>query len=283
MTLDPATTLGAVRLTVRDLDAMQSYYERVIGLKTLDRTGDVVQLGAAPGSALVELHGEPDAPPRPPHTTGLFHLALLVPDRPALAQTIQRVVQAGARFTGASDHLVSEAMYLRDPEGNGIELYRDRPRSAWEWQGENVAMDTLALDVDAVMAELPAEPDEGMRDGTIVGHVHLNIGDIAESEAFYSGVVGFDVMVRGYPGALFVAAGGYHHHIGLNTWNGDHAPAPPAGALGLRSFDVVLPDATALNDVLGRVGDAGIAVASVDEGALVADPSGNRLLLRVAR
>ncbi len=183
-----------------------------------------------------------------------------MPDRPALAQTIQRVVQAGARFTGASDHLVSEAMYLRDPEGNGIELYRDRPRSAWEWQGENVAMDTLALDVDAVMAELPAEPDEGMRDGTIVGHVHLNIGDIAESEAFYSGVVGFDVMVRGYPGALFVAAGGYHHHIGLNTWNGDHAPAPPAGALGLRSFDVVLPDAAALDDVLGRVAAAGIAV-----------------------
>ncbi len=282
MSLDPATTLGAVRLTVRDLDAVQSYYERVIGLKTLDRTGDVVQLGAAPGATLVELHGVPDAPQRPPHTTGLFHLALLVPDRPALAQTIQRVVSTGVRFTGASDHLVSEAMYLRDPEGNGIELYRDRPRSEWQWQGENVAMDTLALDVDAVMAELPQAPDEGMPAGTIVGHVHLNIRDIAEAEAFYSGIIGFEVMVRGYPGALFVAAGGSHHHIGLNTWNGEHAPAPPAGAAGLRSFDVVLPDAAALDDVLSRVSGAGIAAVEAGGGTLVADPSGNHLLLRLA-
>ena len=279
MSIDPATRLGSIRLTVGDLEAMQAFYERAIGLRTLERDGDVVRLGARDGVPLVELAGDPQAPARPPRTTGLFHLALLVPSRAELARTVRRVVDAGQRFSGASDHLVSEAMYLDDPEGNGIELYRDRPRSEWTYQGEDVAMPTIALDLDAVMAELPDGPDTGMAEDTILGHVHLNVADIAASEAFYSGVLGFDVTVRNYPGALFVAAGGYHHHLGLNVWNGANAPA---GSLGLREFDVVLPDAAALGEVTARIDAAGLETAQQDGVVSVSDPSGNRVALRAA-
>lgn len=282
MSIDPRTTLGAVRLTVGDLEAMQAFYEHAIGLRTLECTGHTVRLGAAPGETLVELVGDPEATPRPARTTGLFHLALLVPDRAELARAARRVVAAGRRFGGASDHFVSEALYLRDPEGNGIELYRDRPRSDWRYNGESLAMGTVALDLDAVMAELPDGPDEGMPDDTVIGHVHLNVGDIAASEAFYRGVLGFDVTVRGYPGALFLSAGGYHHHVGINTWNGEGAPPAPAGSLGLRSFEVVLPDAAALESTSASISAAGIDAVEDERGALVGDPSGNRVLLRAA-
>jgi catechol 2,3-dioxygenase len=207
---------------------------------------------------------------------------VLVPGRPDLARAIRRVVDAGPRFAGASDHLVSEALYLRDPEGNGIELYRDRPRAEWTHEGENIAMATLALDLDAVMAELPEGPDTGMAPDTILGHVHLNVGDLAAAEAFYSGVLGFDVTARGYPGALFLSAGGYHHHLGLNTWEGPGTPAPPRGARGLRDFEVVLPDAAALDGVHARVVAAGLEYHDGDGRLEVADPSGNRVVLREA-
>jgi catechol 2,3-dioxygenase len=281
MSIDAATTLGSIRLTVGDLDAMQGYYERTIGLRTLERQGDVVRLGARDGAPLVELVADPDAPARPPRTTGLFHLALLVPSRAELARTVRRVVDAGQRFSGASDHLVSEAMYLNDPEGNGIELYRDRPRSEWTYEGENVAMATIALDLDSVMAELPPGPDSGMAGDTILGHVHLNVADLAASEAFYSGVLGFDVTVRGYPGALFASAGGYHHHLGLNTWNGAGAP-PPAGSRGLREFEGVVPDAAALAEVTARIDAAGLQTSAHDGGIALSDPSGNRVALRAS-
>jgi catechol 2,3-dioxygenase len=214
------------------------------------------------GTPLIELVDDPSAQPAPPGRTGLFHLALLVPDRPSLARAVQRVVASGERFTGASDHFVSEALYLRDPEGNGIEIYRDRPRSEWEYEpsGE-LRMGTVALDVDSVMAELPDGDDPGMPDGTIIGHVHLHVADLAAAEAFYAGRLGLDVTVRSYPGALFLSRDGYHHHIGLNTWQGPGAPPPPPGSRGLVDFELVLPD--------------------VSEG-LVEDPSGNRVVVRTA-
>ncbi|MGI8597046.1 MAG: VOC family protein [Thermoleophilaceae bacterium] len=167
------------------------------------------------------------APPPPRWSSGLFHLALLVPSRAELARAVRRVTGAGGRFTGASDHLVSEALYLNDPEGNGIEIYRDRPREEWEHTGGEVRMSTLALDLDAVMAELPAgDGPDGMPPGTVMGHVHLSVADLAETESFYADVLGFDVTVRSYPGALFLSAGGYHHHVGANTWTSAGVPAP---------------------------------------------------------
>jgi catechol 2,3-dioxygenase len=231
----------------------------------------------------VELVGRPGAPPRPRRSTGLFHLAILVPDRGELARSLRRAVDAGAAFSGASDHLVSEALYLDDPEGNGIEIYRDRRRDEWPYEDGALRMDTLPLDLEGVLGELPPGPDEGMPPGTVMGHVHLHVRDIPEAEAFYSGVLGFDVTVRGYPGALFVSAGGYHHHIGLNIWAGPGAPAPPEGSRGLSRFQVLVPDEAELERVAGRLREAGASAERGEDGVLAGDPSGNRVLLSVAR
>src|SRR5690242_6744305 len=192
-----------------------------MGLRSVTQDGDVVRLAAEPDApALVELVGRPDAPVRPPRSTGLFHLAVLVPSRLELARALRRVAAAGWRFTGASDHLVSEALYLHDPEGNGIEIYRDRPREEWRYEGGELQMATIPLDLEGVVGELPSdeETDAGMPSGTRIGHVHLNVSDLGPAEEYYEHRLGFDVVVRSYPGALFVSAGGYHHHIGMNTW-----------------------------------------------------------------
>ena len=278
--IDPKTRLGRVRLRVSDLDGMTGFYELAIGLRVLERGHDRVTLGAGDGPPLVELLHRPAADPRPDATTGLFHLALLVPDRAELAAAIRRVTEAGWSFTGASDHLVSEAVYLRDPEGNGIEIYRDRAPAEWDWDDGAVRMATLPLDVPGVMAGLPEAPMSQMSAATVLGHVHLNVADIPATEAFYAGALGFDVTTRTYPGALFLSAGGYHHHIGGNTWEGPGAPPPPAGALGLEAFEVVLPDAEALDLALGRVADAGLETREDEAGMLIADPSKNPLILR---
>ena len=277
--LPEATSVGPVSLTVADLEAAAGFYERAIGL---ERAGDgatgTVSLGAG-DAALVELVGEPGAPPRPRATTGLFPLAILVPDRAALAAAMRRVGDAGWRFTGASDHLVSEALYLNDTEGNGIELYRDRPREEWDYRDGQLQMDTLPLDLASLLAEEGADPDR-MPTGTTIGHVHLNVADIAESERFYADALGFDVTVRGYPGALFVSAGGYHHHLGLNVWNGEGVPAPPAGSRGLRHYEVGLSSAEDVQRARARLEQAGFDAEEGDDGVLVRDPAGNGVLIR---
>ena len=242
--------------------------------------GPVTRLGLADGRALVELEADPDAPRRPPHTTGLFHLAILVPSRADLGQAFRRVVGTGWRLSGASDHLVSEALYLSDPEGNGIELYRDRPRDEWPVAGGALRMDTLPLDVGSLLSEADGANDEaGMPSGTTLGHVHLQVADLTAAERFWVDALGLDVTVRGYPGALFVSAGGYHHHVGLNTWAGVGAASPPDGALGLARFEVVLPDADAVTEAGDRLAAAG-PVELVEDGVLATDPSGNAVLVR---
>jgi catechol 2,3-dioxygenase len=242
--------IGAVRLTVADLDQAVAYYERVIGLRMLERDGDVVRLGA--DTALVELEGDPGAPPRGAHSTGLFHLAVLVPTRADLARAVRRVVETGERFTGASDHLVSEALYLRDPEGNGIELYRDRPRETWQYDGDEIRMGTVALDLGDLMRNEPDGEDAGMPEGARIGHVHLQVADLADAEAFYAGELGLDVTVRSYPGALFLSRGGYHHHVGANTWASAGSPPAPAGSRGLKWFEIDVPGSGALTDPSGN-------------------------------
>src|SRR3954451_3692647 len=271
MTIDPATSLANVELVVGDLDAQAGFYRSAIGLQELRRHDGVVELGAPDsGRPLVTLVGAPDAPARPRRTTGLFHLALLVPDRAELARAFNRVTATGHRFTGASDHLVSEALYLDDPEGNGIEIYRDRPREEWPRVDGELQMATLPLDVEGVLTSAAAgDAGGGMASGTTLGHVHLQVASIPAADAFYTAGLGFDAMARGYPGALFVSAGGYHHHIGLNTWAGEGAPAPPPGARGLRSFTIVLSDEAALEQTLGAARAAGIDAAEDDDGRTV--------------
>ena len=273
---------GPVRLRVAALDSQREFYERAIGLSPIDSADGVARLGSD-GTPVVELDHRADAPARPPRTTGLFHLAILVPDRAALAAALARAVRAGGRVSGASDHLVSEALYLNDPEGNGIEIYRDRPRAEWERDGGEIRMSTLPLDVDGLLAELREdEPESAMPDGTRVGHVHLNVADLDAAERFYSGLLGFDVTVRGYPGALFLSTGGYHHHIGVNTWAGPGAPAPAAGSRGLEWFELTVDDAPGLAELERRLGDAGAPIERRPEGLLTHDPSENGLLLRSA-
>src|SRR6266511_2471966 len=279
--IDPATSIGAVRLTVADLELEQRFYEQAIGLEALERSDSLVRLGTG-GETLVELAADPGAAPRPPGTTGLFHLAILVPSRRDLAAALQRVGDSGWRFTGASDHLVSEALYLNDPEGNGIELYRDRPAEEWDWDDDQVRMATIPLDLDGELGALDgADPAEPMTSATRMGHVHLNVADLASTEAFYSGAIGLDVTVRDYPRALFMSAGGYHHHVGANTWAGEGAPPPPPGALGLRSFELVVPSRDELEAAEAWLRAAGFET-SPNDGALAAtDPSGNLVRLVV--
>ena len=280
--IPPDTTVGKVRLRVADLADLTTFYERTVGLTAVGRDEDgVARLGPAGGEPLIELVSAPDAPHRPGFSTGLFHLAILVPDRAELARALQRVAGAGWPLSGASDHLVSEALYLRDPEGNGIEIYRDRPREEWRRNGDELAMATLPLDLESVLGELePGErPANGMAPGTTMGHVHLQVADIPAAQGFYNGALGLDVMVRSYPGALFLAAGGYHHHLGVNTWQSQGAPAPPEGALGLDRYELVLPSAAELDSAADRLAQAGADHERVDEGVLATDPSGNRVLL----
>ena len=275
-----ATTLGPVRLRVADVAGVAGFYRRALGLKDLEGAHGSVRLGTLAGEALVELVADPSAPPRPRRSTGLFHLAVLLPSRADLAQAVHRVSGAGASFSGAADHVVSEAFYLDDPEGNGIEIYRDRPRDEWVRRDGSLEMGTLPIDLDGVLGSLPAgTPDEGLPDGTVMGHVHRQVRDIAEAEAFYRGVLGFEPTVEGLPGALFVSAGGYHHHLGLNTWGTRDAPPPPAGSRGLEAFRIDLPSVADLDAVAARLAAAGHAPTPGEEGLGTTDPSGNRLVL----
>jgi catechol 2,3-dioxygenase len=273
--------LGAIRLRAGDLERLRRFYTEAIGLSELHADDGVVALGVEPGAPLVELEEAPQAPERPPHATGLFHLALLVPSRTDLAHALRRLVAAGWRLTGASDHLVSEALYLSDPEGNGIELYRDRPRDEWPVTGGVLRMDTLPLDLGSLLAEEDhTDADGSMPPGTTLGHVHLQVSDLAPAEVFWADALGLDVTVRGYPGALFVSAGGYHHHVGLNTWAGVGASRPPEGARGLVHFELVLPDASSVTAATDRLAQVA-SVELTDEGTLAEDPSGNTVLIRL--
>jgi catechol 2,3-dioxygenase len=277
-----ATTMGAVRLAAADLDRMRDFYRDAIGLAELEPDDGVTRLGAG-DQPIVELVPEPSAQPRPFGTSGLFHLAILVPSRADLARALQRVAEAGWRLSGASDHLVSEALYLSDPEGNGIELYRDRPREDWPVREGQLQMDTLPLDLDGLLGELRREDATSpMPAGTHIGHVHLNVGDLSAAESFYSGTLGFDVTVRGYPGALFVSAGGYHHHLGLNTWSGDGAPPPPPGTRGLRQFEIRLPGSDDLATEEARLREAGFEARREGDRVYATDPSGNGVVLTAA-
>jgi catechol 2,3-dioxygenase len=253
----PATLrLGAVHLTVADLDRAVAFYQDSLGLRLHRRDDPITALGAGEDD-LVVLHEQPGARRAGRHA-GLFHYALLYPSREELARAVQRLGVTSTPITGASDHGVSEAIYLNDPDGNGIELYADRPREAWpppSADGERVGMFTRRLDVEDLLATTAgAQPPRHAGAGLRMGHVHLHVGDLAAASDFYTGVLGFELMAT-YPGAIFVAAGGYHHHVGLNTWRGEGVGPAPEGTVGLREWTIVL-DA----DELARVGErAGLA------------------------
>jgi catechol 2,3-dioxygenase len=274
----PQTTVGAVHLTVADLDRSERWYAHALGLDAA-RDDGMARLSVG-GSELLVLYEERGAQPVRGHT-GLYHYALLVPERSDLARWLAHVAQERIPLTGLSDHFVSEAIYLRDPDGHGIEIYRDRPRERWEHVGNTIRMGVEPLDVEDLLsasgggtALVPA--------GTRMGHVHLHVADLAAAAAFYRDALGFDEMARLGDQALFLSAGGYHHHIGTNTWAGHGATPPPPGSAALRHATILLPDAAERDRVAGRAADAGAEPVEVAGGILVRDPSENALLLAVA-
>ena len=310
--LTEATRIGRVALRVASLDRVLPFYRDALGFgveRTAGDEGERTRLTAG-GETLVVLEEHADAPPRGESEAGLFHVAVRVPDRAALADVLARVRRMGATLTGASDHLVSEALYLRDPAGNGVEVYYDRPREEWPHTDDGgVAMDTLPLDLDDLSgAAEAAETDDSdaagavesgppgaavLPAGTDIGHVHLEVTNLAQAEAFYADALGLNVRARYGDDAAFLAAGEYHHHVGLNTWNGRRSPA--GDGLGLAWFEVALPDAGALDGVRRRLEDRGYAVeadprADEDGGErgdrdapTAVDPDGIRVRLVVGR
>lgn len=273
--------MGAVRLRIRDAARAVAFYTETVGLALLGKGDDgIIRLGVG-DEVIIELEEAPAARPRPRGATGLFHVAILVPDRVALAVVLRRLIAQGVRL-GASDHLVSEALYFDDPDGNGIEIYRDRPARDWRWDGATVEMATYQLDLRNLLADVPTGvPVEApMPVGTRVGHVHLQVGDLAGARRFYVERLGFEVTTDRYPGALFVSAGHYHHHLGLNVWQSRGGGPAPGGSIGLVHFELVLPDAAAVEALQARLVAAGEPIMPAEGGFAAADPWGTRIHVR---
>lgn len=269
--LPAGTHIGYVHLQVSDLERSLGFYEGLLGFKRALETerpagvSETVALSATGGAPYHLLLTErPQARPKPPRTTGLYHMAIRFPTRPALARVFARLVTHRYLLQGASDHKVSEAIYLADPDDIGIELYADRPEQQWPREGDQVAMATDPLDVQELLAEasFDDEPWHGIDRRTDIGHVHLHVSDLARAEAFYQGILGLEVTQRGYPGALFLSAGGYHHHVGLNVWAGQGAPRPPLDAVGMLSFALRIPGEAAWRAVLARGEATGLEFAA---------------------
>jgi catechol 2,3-dioxygenase len=267
------SVVGPVALNVADLAAAVPFY-RALGLRVGRQEGTSAALGAG-GEDLLLLE-ERSGAPRPRRATGLYHFAILVPTRRDLARALRHLAEAQVPFQGFADHLVSEAIYLADPEGNGIEIYRDRPREEWVYDGGRLRMTTDPLDVDGLLRELEGdrEPWQGLPPGTKMGHVHLRVSDLAVAEAFYRDVLGLDLTTRYGSAASFLSKGGYHHHIGLNTWESLGAPAPPAEAPGLRRFRLHLP-AGEVSRIRAVAEERGITGEETRDGMILRDPAGN--------
>lgn len=281
-TIAPATAIGEVQLFVADLEKQVAFYNKALGFRLLSRAAGQVVLGAGQ-RRLVVLNEKPGAR-AVRGTTGLYHFAVLLPDRKSLARLLYHLAETNTDVQGASDHGVSEALYLSDPEGNGIELYCDRRRR--EWPVDDIGrlqMGTDELDIDDLVLQLKdgVEPWVGLPDGTRIGHVHLHVSNLAEAEKFYTHVLGFQLKQRYGSGAIFVSAGDYHHHVGLNTWAGVGAPPPPPDAAGLRWFEILLPDQAAFDALLDRLKAAGAAVEAQEGSVLTQDPAQNRVLLTI--
>lgn len=273
--LPPSLTMGPVALRVVDVERSLGLYRDILGFRELERGVDGALLGTEDGRVLLDLREEPEAVARPRGTTGLYHVAILVPSRGDLGRLVTRLLEAGVPL-GQSDHLVSQAIYLSDPDGNGLELYWDRPRDQWRWRDGQVTMAVDPLSLTDLVREGRTGQWNGLPEGTVVGHVHLNVGDLKAAEAFYHGVLGFDVVSK-LPGALFVSAGGYHHHLGLNIWESPGGRSAPDNSVGLIHYSISLPTPEDVDAVRRRLASAGVDVESTDVGIAFVDPWGNRV------
>jgi catechol 2,3-dioxygenase len=268
--------IGAVGLKVRDIDRLTGFYHDALGLAVIDRDTGSAALGAG-GVPLVHLEHQPSAKPDDPREAGLYHTAFLMPSRADLARWILHVARHKVPLTGASDHAVSEAFYLDDPEGNGVEVYCDRPAETWEWTGPDLRITTDPLDVESILREVPSTATyPGAPDGLRIGHVHLRVGDVAGAEAFYRDALGLDVTRR-RQGATFMSSGRYHHHIAANVWHSAGAGRRDEERAGLASVSLEAADAAAFESAKERLAQAGRELTSTATGIATADPWGTRV------
>jgi len=279
--LHPKTMLGYVHLTIADLERSISIYQLSLGFQVHHQNGDTAFLGS--GSevlvALTEVSGASQVPRR----TGLYHFAILTPSRGALGRSLKNLVETETPLQGGADHLVSEALYLSDPDGNGIEIYRDRPRSAWQYEDGKLKMGTDPLDYQGVLAVTDGDNGEwrGLEPTTRLGHMHLHVAELREASNFYEKVLGFDFLIDYMGSAAFLSAGGYHHHIGLNIWNGNGVSPPPPDSVGLRYFTVQLVDEDEQGRLIERLTNHQIIFENSSQGLFLRDPSQNGILFVV--
>ena len=281
--LPPETRLGPVRLQVADIARSLDYYQQVLGFRVVAPSGASASLAAhGDDTVLIELRELAGARPVPRRgLLGLYHYAILLPDRASLGRFVAHLSSIGA-YAGMSDHLVSEAVYLTDPDGLGIEVYTDRPRSTWKHEARQLAMATDPLDVPSLVESAGGEPWTGMPAGTKIGHVHLHVADIDRAEAFYHNALGFDKVVWTYPGALFLSAGGYHHHLGTNTWAAK-APRPEEDDARLLEWTILVPSSADAEAAVKSLEGAGYSVSpgSDRKSWIAADPWGTPLRIAV--
>ncbi|OKP95502.1 VOC family protein [Paenibacillus sp. P46E] len=272
-TLPQTLEIGLVQIRVSDLERSLDFYQNVVGLKVLRQTGREVEMTADGQHVLLVLREIENARVlRRNSAAGLYHFAILVPDRPGLGLVLRNLIDSGIHV-GQGDHLVSEALYIQDPDNNGIEIYRDRPRDTWKYEANgNVVMTTDPVDVDGLLAASEGLAWTGLPAGTIIGHVHFHVGDLGEAKRFYVDTLGFEQTAAYGDAAMFISAGGYHHHMGLNVWAGQGAPAAPADAAGIDYFTLLLPSVQERDAVAERVRSAGYRVDTMDGIVTVTDP-----------
>ncbi|MFS0562168.1 VOC family protein [Terribacillus sp. 179-K 1B1 HS] len=273
----PQTYIGQVKLRVADLAQSVAYYTKVIGLRIIEESQGKVSLGTG-GEILLYLEEGQGLQRKPDRHAGLYHFALLLPSRADLADVVKFYVLNRVPF-GASDHGVSEAIYLNDPDGNGIEIYADKPDADWVWIDGEIQMTTDPLDGDSLLKEASEKEWHGLPDGTIMGHIHLYMRHLGDAAAFYNNVLGFETVVSGYPGALFVSTGRYHHHIGLNTWHGANAPSVNPDEAGMEWFSIVFPDEKTLLAAAARAKATGLSVNQENNVYILKDPVGSNVRL----
>jgi catechol 2,3-dioxygenase len=289
MPIHPESRIGAVHLTIASLDRSLRFYLDRLGFQLHARQEGTASLGAG-GDDLLVLHESLEAKPAR-RTAGLYHFAILVPSRIDLARTLRQLAMLRTPMQGFSDHLVSEAIYLADPDGNGIEVYRDRPRAEWPYVDGRLQMATDPLDVEDLLRDADRDAERGadragaapppamLPDGTRIGHMHLHVSFLEDTEEFYTHALGLDVTARYGGSATFMSAGGYHHHVAANTWAGVGAPQPPKGAIGLRQFELIVPDNAARDAAGESLQRAGVSVSSDGEALVVKDPSGHVIVV----
>lgn len=277
----PHTFVDRVDLKVSNLERSLEFYRDMIGFQILKQEDRKAILTADGKKPLLIIEQPEGVTPKQGRTTGLYHFALLLPNRSELASVLQHFIQVGYPLQGASDHLVSEALYLADPDGNGIEIYADRPASTWDWKDGEVVMSTEPLDVRGLLAEGRGKQWTGLPANTLMGHIHLHVSELHKTKEFYCDGLGFDVVTKYGNQALFISTGGYHHHIGLNTWNGVGAPKPSEKSVGLKWFTLVFPNEEARNKIVDQLQRIGATVEIENDSYFTEDPSGNRIKLSI--